>query len=195
MNFSEISIKLTNLLTEELNYDAEKKEIISYAIETALLSISGTLLLILFSYALNVFRPAGIAAVFGVVLRRVSGGAHFDTPLKCLFAGAAIYTSLGLLATKIVYYNLTNQFILPVTLLISFIIVFLLAPVDSEAKPIHSERLRVILKISSLVFVILSILMVVFSHFQLVNVSAALGILYQTLTLLPIFNRKRRWLA
>lgn len=190
MNFSELSLTLTNKLTKELNYDAEKKEIIAYAIEAGLLSISGAIMLILFSYALNVLRPTGIAAVFGVLLRRVSGGAHFNTPLKCLVIGAAIYTGLGFLVTKLIQYNLTNQFILLLILLISLLIVFFLAPVDSEAKPIYSSRLRLILKISSLLFVLLSLLMVVFTHYQLVNISAALGILYQSLTLLPIFNKK-----
>ncbi|MDP4159067.1 MAG: accessory gene regulator B family protein, partial [Bacillota bacterium] len=89
--FNLISSKLANSLTNELGYNDDKREIISYAIETALLAILGALLIVVLSYVLNVFLSTVIAAAFGGLLRRVSGGAHFNTPYKCLAFGAIIY--------------------------------------------------------------------------------------------------------
>ncbi len=191
MNFTEnISHKLTGFITNELNYNEDKKEIIAFAVETALLFILGTFLIILLGYALNALIPALVAAIFGGLLRRVSGGAHFDTPLKCLTIGAITYALIGVLAKKLVNYDLTNQVILIIILLVSFSLVAFLAPVDSESKPIHSSSLKVKLKISSMVFVVVSLLIISILDNKLVSVSAVLGVFYQSSTLLPIFNRK-----
>ncbi len=191
MNFSEnISNKLTEVITSEVNYNQDEKEIISYSIEIAILFVLGSFLIMLLGYALNAFIPALVAAIFGGLLRRVSGGAHFNTPLKCLTISSIIYALIGVLTKKLVNYDLTNQPILIIILLISFLIVAFLAPVDSESKPIYSSSLKVKLKISSMVFVIVSCLIISFIDNKLVSVSAVLGVFYQSITLLPVFNRK-----
>jgi len=191
MNFSEnISNKLTEVITNELNYSEDKKEIIVYAIETVLLFVLGLLSIFLLGFTLNALLPAFVAAIFGGLLRRVSGGAHFNTPLKCLTISSITYALIGVLTKKIVNYGLSNHFILIIFLLISFLLVAFFAPVDSESKPIRSSSLKVKLKISSMVFVIVSFLLVSFINNKLVSVSAVLGVFYQSITLLPIFNRR-----
>ena len=191
MNFSEnISNKLTEVITNELDYNEDKKEIISYAIETALLFVLGSFLIVLLGYAFNALLPAVFAAIFGGLLRRLSGGAHFNSPIKCLVIGSIIYSSIGVLAKKLVDCHLIHQYILISVLLVSFLIVALLAPVDSEAKPIHSSSLKVKLKTSSMVFVTVSLIIVSLTDNTLLSVSAVSGVVYQSLTLLPIFNRK-----
>ncbi|BAE86202.1 hypothetical protein DSY4413 [Desulfitobacterium hafniense Y51] len=172
-----------------MDYDEDKKEIIAYAIETSLLAIIGTLLLILFAMIINVLKSALIAAVFGVLLRRVSGGAHFSTPTKCLVFGAVLYTILGFLAQNFVQYQLIPDYMIWLSLAISLLIVAFLAPVDSESKPIHSKSLRKKLKASSVGFVVIAFIVGLVSTDPLLNVSMCLGILYQSLTLLPLFNR------
>jgi len=191
MNFSKkISNRLTDIITIELNYNEDKKEILAYAIETALLFMFGLFLIILLGYFLGALVSTAIAAIFGGILRRVSGGSHFDTPLKCLVFGSIAYSSLGVLAKMIVEYDLTNKHVLFLGLFISFLLVAVLAPVDSEAKPIHSSSLKFKLKISSMVLVIIAFLLISIVDSKLVVVSVVLGVVYQSLTLLPIFNRK-----
>jgi len=191
MNFSEnISNKLTEVITNELDYNDDKKEIIAYAIETILLFVLGSFLIILLGYAFNALMPAVIAAIFGGLLRRVSGGAHFNTPLKCLAFGSIIYSSIGVLAKKLLDYNLSNQYVLIFSFFVSFLIIAFLAPVDSESKPIHSSSFKLKLKISAIFFIIISSLIIYFTDNPVLSVSAVLGVSYQSLTLLPIFNRK-----
>ncbi|KTE92800.1 accessory gene regulator ArgB-like protein [Desulfitobacterium hafniense] len=189
INLADLSSNVTKLITRELDYDEDKKEIIAYAIETSLLAIIGTLLLILFAMIINVLKSALIAAVFGVLLRRVSGGAHFSTPTKCLVFGAVLYTILGFLAQNFVQYQLIPDYMIWLSLAISLLIVAFLAPVDSESKPIHSKSLRKKLKASSVGFVVIAFIVGLVSTDPLLNVSMCLGILYQSLTLLPLFNR------
>ncbi|WP_206811064.1 accessory gene regulator ArgB-like protein [Paradesulfitobacterium ferrireducens] len=190
MNLAEMSQQLTIALTNQLNYDEEKREIIAYAIETALLAISGAFLILVFGLLLNALVPALIAAAFGGSLRRVSGGAHFNTPLKCLFSGALMYSVIGFLAVKLMNLNLMNQSFLLILLISSLLAVSILSPVQSEAKPIHSKSLRHKLKIASIVFVLLTALITYISTNSLVNISAVLGVFSQSITLLPMFNKK-----
>lgn len=190
MNFTTVSKILTNGITKDLNYNDDKKEIIAYTIETVLLSICGIFLIVIWGYLLNALVPVAIAAVFGGILRRLSGGAHFNMPLKCLLFGSIIYSLIGLLAKMLINYKLSNQNFLVLILIIALLIVAILAPVDSQSKPIHSLALRRKLKISSMIFIIASILVLLNSTNMLINVSAALGVFYQSITLLPIFNRK-----
>lgn len=190
MDFSLISNKLTDVITNELNYSEDKKEIIAYAIETIFLFILGTLFIILFGYALNALMPTVIAAAFGGLLRKVSGGAHFDTPLKCSVFGASTYSFMGFLAKHLVSYDFANQYVLLPILFVSFLLVSFLAPVDSESKPIHSSNFRLKLKILSMLFVILTFLIITFTDNKLVSISAVLGLFYQSITLLPNFNKK-----
>jgi accessory gene regulator B len=194
MNFSQkLSRNLTNIIANELDYNEDKKEIIAYGIETVLLTIIGWFLLIFFGYALNALIPIVVAALFGGALRKLSGGAHFNSPLKCLTFGTAVYCSTGVLAKKLVEYNLIDKYFLIFCLLISFLLVAFLAPVDSEAKPIHSRSFKTKLKVSSMIFVLISLLIVTLTDNILLNISAVLGVLYQSITLLPVLNQKRRW--
>ena len=192
MNFSEnISNKLTEAITEELDYSKDKKEIIAYAIETVILFVSGLLLILVLGYVFNALMPAVFATIFGVSLRKVSGGAHFNNPLKCLAFGSIIYSMIGVLAKKLVEYDFTNQYILIFILVVSFLFVAFLAPVDSESKPIYSSSLKLKLKISSVGLVIVAFFVLSFVDNKLLSVSAVLGVAYQSITLLPIFNRRR----
>ncbi|MFA6809174.1 MAG: accessory gene regulator B family protein, partial [Eubacteriales bacterium] len=92
MNISQISEKMSNFITKDLDYSEEKKEVVTYAIETGFLSLLGFTVILIGGYFFDALIPAAIAAVFGGLLRRVSGGAHFNTPIKCLAFGAIIYT-------------------------------------------------------------------------------------------------------
>lgn len=193
MNFTEsLSNKLTEVITNELNYNEDKKEIIAYAIETALLFVLGLFSLILLGYYFDALMPTLIAAIFGGSLRRVSGGAHFVTPLKCLAFGSIAYSIIGVFAKNLIDYDLTNKLVLILSLFVSILLVAFLAPVDSAAKPIHSSSLKLKLKISSIIFVIISFLVFSFVDNKLISVSVVLGVVYQSITLLPIFNKERR---
>lgn len=192
MKIVEISERLATAISNELSYSDEKKEIIAYGIESLILAVIGFIAVLLVAFPLNVVCPAVSAAIFGGLLRKMSGGAHFNTPIKCLLFGTFVYSFLGVLAVKIIINDIYNTFIALSILIISLIIVVILAPVDCEAKPIHSPVFRRKLKIASIGFVVLTCFVVLFSNNYLLNTGAVLGIGYQTLTLLPLFNKKKK---
>jgi len=192
MSLSQISKRISDSITEELDYSEDKKAVVAYGIESVFLTIIGYCAIIFIAYLFNVLAPTAMAAIFGGLLRKVSGGAHFNTPFKCLAFGAVIYTLLGFVAKEIIRYNLYNIYVNLVVLVFCLIIVAYLAPVDCKAKPINSQNLRRNLKIISIGFIVIALLVMLISHNQLINTGAVLGIGYQTMTLLPVFNKEKR---
>ncbi|NLW24475.1 MAG: accessory gene regulator B family protein [Clostridia bacterium] len=192
MSIGKLSEKLGAYICQELNYNEKKEEIIIYAIETLLLSIVNIISILAIASIFDALLPAFIAVVFGGALRKVSGGAHFDSSLACLVFGTFVYTLIGVLSKKISIYGFDNVYLFITVLFICLMIVAILAPVDSPAKPIHSKSFKKKLKTVSIVIVLISLVIVYFAKNNLIQLSIVFGILYQTLTLLPIFNKKRR---
>lgn len=191
MNISKVSERLASSITEELSYNEDKKEILVYGIETIILAVIGFLAVLIVSVPFKAMFPAAVASIFGGLLRKLSGGAHFNSPFKCLAFGAVVYSFLGTLAKQIMKYKLYSISVLLLVLVISLVTVAILAPVDCEAKPIHSTSFRKKLKLASIGFIAIACIVVLFSNNPLLNIGAVLGIGYQTMTLLPIFNKKK----
>ncbi len=74
MLFSQISEKSAAYISQEINLDKDREEILAYAIETMLLSFVGFILIILLGFLFNAALPAAIAAISGGLLRKLSGG-------------------------------------------------------------------------------------------------------------------------
>lgn len=190
MSYLKISELLSNYITKDLDFDEEKKEIISYSLEYIFLQIFGFVVIIILAYFFNAVKPAVIAAIFGAILRKFSGGAHFNSPILCLSFGAVVYTAIGILANSINYSSFWNIKVMLFMVILSLIIVAKLAPVDSPAKPIHSISFKKKLKFFSLIFICIAIIIILYTNSFIIRTSITLGIAYQTLTLLPIFNKK-----
>lgn len=192
MNISNVSERIADSISAELGYNEDKKEIIAYGIESVILAVIGFSAIVFLAFIFDALFPAVIATIFGGGLRKVSGGAHFNTPFKCLAFGAVIYTLIGVMANQLIKYDLYSTIVFFLILVTCLILVALLAPVDCEAKPIHSAKFRERLKLASIGFVIFSCIVILLSNNPLLNTSAVLGIGYQTITLLPVFNNKNK---
>lgn len=188
---TKVSHTIGYFLTKDLDYDEEKLEIIVYAIETAIITAGNLLVILIVAYFLKTFYATLAAAIFGGGLRKLSGGAHFDTPLKCLAFGTVVYNLIGLAAKTLTAISVSPQIYIAIVF-IYLLIVALLAPVDSEEKPIHSLKLRRALKTSSVLFIIFSSALVVHYGNSLLTMSYLMGVGYQSITLFPIFNENRR---
>lgn len=192
MTLDKVSSILASYIARELSLNREKEEVIAYSIENMLLNILGPIVIIIIGIIFNVTFLVIMAALAGGFLRRLSGGAHLSNPFICIFSGAIAYGLIGIMAHQIsssVPIGF-HAYIYIIALATSLIIVFLYAPVDSIAKPIHSPIFRKKLKLGSCLFIITLLLLVFFINTGVVLVPVALGVLFQSLTLLPFFNKE-----
>lgn len=170
--------KLTNNIAEkvgsELGFDNDRKEVIAYGTFALFHTMLSIVLVIIFGLFFSVLVEALIVSFTISILRKYSGGAHANSPGTCAIIGTmvAIGQSLLIAYVMIPLINLKPIILLGLlTFVWSFYIIFKLAPVDSEAKPIKTQKKRARMKKGSilvldvyLVIVVLNIIMNLITH-------------------------------
>lgn len=155
----EISSKISNSITKELQLDENKEAIVNYGIFAIMHTALSVGFVIVFGALFNVLIEALIITLTISILRKSAGGAHASSPGICAFVGTVLSVGMAIVIKNI---NLNVNVIIVISTLIfiwSFIIVYKLAPVDSPTKPIRTEAKRKRLKKSSIL--ILSVYLVI----------------------------------
>lgn len=191
MSYSRPSLKISEYLAAEMNYDEEIRSILAYALDSIFLTMGGFITIWVFGIFLGVFRQTLVAAIAGGVLRLFSGGTHCSTPLKCMLTGTVLYTFVGWGAANI-YVLRPDKFVLSVSMyilaMVSLIIVAKYAPVDSPAKPIVSVDYRNKLHKSSIIITLVLITMMLINYQTIWEITISGGLFMQALSLLPRFQ-------
>ncbi len=140
MNLELLSKKISNDLKQELNIDEDKRSIIEYGIFAFFHMAISILLVALIGLIFNVMLEALIISFSGAILRKFSGGAHASTSVNCAVLGVLTSVIPAYISKNI---NLNGEFIVIIGVLlyiISLIIIYKLAPVDSPNKPIKKKE-------------------------------------------------------
>jgi len=161
-NTDMLSKKIGEKIANELNLDNDNKEVISYGIFAIIQMLYNILLVILFGVIFNVVIESLIVSFTISILRKSSGGAHSSSPTKCLIAGTFLAISIGLISKIDIGFNI-NILIGIITFVWSYYIIYKLAPVDSPAKPIRTEKKKKRLKKSSIITLSIYLIIVIFS--------------------------------
>jgi accessory gene regulator B len=192
--------KLTKNIAEtigsELKLDNDRKEIIAYGTFALLHMALSIVLVIIFGRMFGVSIEALIVSFTGSILRKYSGGAHASSPGICAAAGTVVAVGQALFICFILTPLINLKLIIILGLLIflwSFYIIYKLAPVDSDAKPIKTQKKRERMKKGSililgtyLVIAVLNIIMYLLIHeenFLIFSLCIYGGIAWQAFTL------------
>lgn len=142
-NVEKLTDSITEKVSSELSLDANRKEVIAYGIFALLhMALSITLVVIL-GLAFGVLVEALIILFTGSILRKYSGGVHAGSPGACAAIGTTLSIGLALLISFVMtsFINLKLIIFLGLTAFIySYYIILKLAPVDSTAKPIKTQK-------------------------------------------------------
>lgn len=188
-----VSTMVSNYLSKELSMSEEQKGIISYSIETLLLVIIGFILVLTVGWLIGVPKATFFALISGDFLRKFSGGAHFSSPFPCLTTSAVIYPLISWIGIQAMYLWIDNPIYNIVLFVISIICIFIVwsySPVDSIAKPIVSVGFRRKLRCLSVIVVISLSMIALYFNNDYIGVSIIAGLTIQSVTLLPVFNKK-----
>lgn len=127
--------------------DCKYEEVYIYGLELIISFISSILLIFAVALITDQIPSAFIFISIFVFLRRVTGGYHANTHLKCKLCTLAIY-SFHLLLTCSTKVNNYSYIILGI---IGIVIIFILAPIENPNKPI-SDIQKKKFKILSILF-------------------------------------------
>lgn len=154
------STKLGTEIASELNLDNDNKEVIAYGIFVIIQMMYNILLVILFGVIFNVLIEALIASFVISILRKSSGGAHASSPGICAVVGTIVAIVIGLVSN--INMNIDSIILIEsIIFILSYYIVFKLAPVQSPTKPIKTKKKKRRLKKGSII--ILSIYLIIVS--------------------------------
>jgi accessory gene regulator B len=185
---------IANKISLELNYDEDKKQVIAYG----LLGIIQFVVLVFFISSFGFVFGVAIEALiifFSVsILRKYSGGVHSNSILICTIISVISCFGFSLIIKYLLLPLVTTLFIVFLTFfvyILSFIIIYKLAPVDNPIKPIKSDQKKARMRkgsfITLVIYLIISILFILLGNINLYyfsfNLSLLFGILWQTFSL------------
>lgn len=151
--------KISTLLSEEiglrLNSSDNDKEVYAYSIEVLLSFFINLIILSLTAYILKKSAELITFIVFFSGLRSFAGGYHAKTHIECISLSFCLFIVSALSSTYLREYGNSILFL---GIAFSLIMVFLLAPSESENKPLSKKERKKYKTISRIVVIILSLL-------------------------------------
>ncbi|CDG02335.1 Putative accessory gene regulator protein B [Clostridium chauvoei JF4335] len=109
---------------------------------------------------LNIMWEAFIVSLAITILRKSSGGAHATSPGKCTFIGTSISLIIAIVLKNIYSLNIVLTIVF-IGFIISYYLVYKLAPVDSISKPIRNQEKIKRLKKNSIIIVSIYLILVI----------------------------------
>lgn len=149
---------ISSYLSRELNYDEEKKGILSFGLQIFLGALIGTISILILAYFLNIFKSTVIVLISFVIFRRLIGGSHCNTYKKCYFTTIIFMIVLGKLGEVI---DLTSTYILILSILIYVLAAaatVLWVPAGTEKKMIKNIDTRRKIKVQTIMLLTIWIL-------------------------------------
>ncbi|NEU04207.1 accessory gene regulator ArgB-like protein [Clostridium senegalense] len=158
-------LKIVNAISKwmaiKLDLDDEKKDVIAYGMFAFFQSIFCILLVIIVGFIFHVLVEAVIISFSIAILRKSSGGIHASTPGICAIVGTLVPIICSLIIKNI---NITLYVVIffgVIAFLISYMLVYKLAPVDSIKKPIKNTKKRLKLKRKSIITISVYLVLVI----------------------------------
>ena len=161
-----------------------QKEIIKYTVIQLLGELMKTAIMLAIAWPFRIAHLL-LIAIFSMGIYRIpSGGAHSKSHIACFITSSILFFGNIILSSTIKVKNLDIIYIL--ILLFNIIVIYFLAPADTEMKPVVSEKQRKKLKIMSYICMMLTIFIGRFIITDIVIRNIFIfGTFIQSITMLP----------
>lgn len=182
-----------NKLGQETNQDPE---VLTYGFNTLKQMIIGYVILISFSYILNILIPTLTIAITTSILRMFTGGSHATSKKRCLIIGISVFIFFGFMIIGLQPIMVYEYYIILLfsTLIISLIIIYKYGYATTHKKLLktynHGKKLMIISFFIILINCIISLLLlnILINNYiiELIILSINIGILWHVFDLTPI---------
>ena len=150
--------KLSTILSEgiglRLNSSDNEKEIYAYSIEVLISLLINFIILSITACILKKTVELIAFIVFFSSLRSYAGGYHSKTHIECITISFCIFIISALSSTYFIEYG---KIILYLGITFSIIMVFVLAPAESENKPLSKKKYKKYRTLSRIIVIALSV--------------------------------------
>lgn len=196
-----ISKSVAEKVSNELNYDNERKEVIQYGTYALIQTLISIISVLILGLIFNIALEALIFLFTASILRKYSGGAHSESSNVCTLLGIIISIGVGFLIKSSFFVNMDFEFIIfagIVVFVFAYFIIFKYAPVDTPNKPIKTEKKKKRMKKGSLKILTIYLFIVLLNTILYYNsdvvfakqviLSILFGIAWQCMTLTALGN-------
>ncbi len=185
-----LSNAFLNFIKNNTSTSEEDLEKISYGIQVVVLTASKSILLFIIAYLLGILEYVLISCVALAFARNFASGIHLSSTLQCIIITFFLHFGNVYLSLNFS----TNILLRSIIFIISFILILLYAPADTEYRPLVSKKLRRDLKIKSVVVIMISYISMLFIennvYANIITFSFLGGSLLITPLVYKLFGRK-----
>jgi len=182
-------MKVSDIVAANIDgIDNTQKEIISYTVIQLIGEFVKIALMVVIAYLLNI-TGYFLLSIFGTGFYRIpSGGVHTKSHIQCFLLTSTLF--FGNVFLAIISKNLYLDPIYMVIFIFNILVISLLAPADTEMKPIISNKQRKSLKIISYIMMTALIMIGRFFITDIVIRNILIyGTALQSITMLPFIYR------
>ncbi len=151
---NKISVLLSEGIGSKLNSSDDEKEVYAYSIEVLLSLLLNLIIISVAAYIMNKKWELLVFIIFFSGLRSYAGGYHARTHVECMFISLSIFVISAMCSTYLKQYG---EFILVFGIIFSTLMVFWLAPAESENKPLSENKRKRYKVISRIIVIALSL--------------------------------------
>lgn len=169
-NIQTVCKTIAEKITVELKLEKDQRAVVEYGLFAIVQTTICILLAMVFGGLLGVLVETLIVAFAAVILRKYSGGVHSENPEYCAAVSTIVAVGGAFIISHISWDVFRVCLVGGIVFILAFGVVYRLAPVASEAKPIRREEKRKMLKKKS-TFVL--------AVYLVISIAGVLGSLYE----------------
>ncbi len=151
---NKISVLLSEGIGSKLNSSDNEKEVYAYSIEVLLSLLLNIIILSVAAYILNKKLELLIFIIFLSGLRTFAGGYHARTHMECILLSLSFFVISAMCGTYLKQYG---EVILVFGVIFSILMVFWLAPSETENKPLSKNERKKYKVISRIIVITLGL--------------------------------------
>lgn len=183
--FYKASIYIADILEQQNKFQSKDKEIYRYGIQQGLNLALNILTTIIIGCLCDMFLPSILFLVCYMPLRSFCGGYHAKTHLRCYIYSVIMITCILLISKYLTF----NTLVYELLVLISFIVIMLLAPVEDQNKILDSDEKKFFRKKACIITVLEVLLYHILLITHYVNGYKILSISIFSLSILMIIGQ------
>lgn len=182
---AKLSDKIANSLIKSETISIEDKEIYTYGLEQGAYMFLNLATSIAIGLILKMLIPSIVFLFAYMPLRSYAGGAHAKTHMRCYFLSALLVFT-ALLAIKLIPWT---SLICSAITAGAAIIIFMLAPVQDNNKPLDEMEIKVYKKRSRIILCMLIAAVILLMCFSLTHISGCIAIALGALSLILVVGK------
>ena len=198
LSIESLSRNITKVLEKQLDLDHDRARVIQCGLFAFFHTVLSILIVAIIGAIFNVMIEALLISFVIAIFRKSSGGVHASTPTNCAIIGVIISVLPAYIISKVTLDLNYVIFVGIIVFIVSMILTYRLAPVDSPNKPIRKkEKIKRLRKVSIIILAIyiilvtLNILLYSLNKnviFLAYSICIYIGVIWQVFTLTKLGN-------